>query len=85
MLGIALDDEGALVVKPVAHKLGINYPVVIGNAQIAAAYGGIQALPVTFLIGRDGKIVKTYDDTRKKSEFEKDIQSALSQASNSSK
>ncbi len=79
VLGAALDDEGAAVVKPVAQKLGINYPVVIGNIQVASAYGGIQALPTAFLIGRDGKILKTYVGARDKSEFDQDVQSALSQ------
>ncbi len=77
LLGVALDDEGAAVVKPVAQKLGVNYPVVFGNTQVAAAYSGIQALPTTFLIGRDGKILKTYVGARDKSEFQRDIQSAL--------
>lgn len=85
VLGIALDDEGAAVVKPVAQKLGVTYPVLVGNTQVAAAYGGIEALPTTFLIGRDGKILKTYIGTRDKSEFQQDIQSALSQAGNASK
>ena len=79
VVGVALDDEGAAVVKPVAQKLGVNYPVVIGNIQVAAAYGGIEALPTTFLIGRDGIILKTYVGARDKSEFQQDIQSSLSQ------
>jgi thiol-disulfide isomerase/thioredoxin len=77
VLGIALDEEGAAVVKPLAQKLIINYPVVIGNTQVAAAYGGIQAVPTTLLIGRDGGILKTYLGAREKSEFQSDIQSAL--------
>jgi len=80
LLGVALDDEGAAVVKPVAQKLGINYPVVIGNTKVAAVYGGIQALPTTFLVGRDGKILKTYIGARDKSEFQQDIQSALAKS-----
>ncbi len=84
LLGVALDDEGAAVVKPVAQNLGINYPVVIGNTQVAAAYSGIQALPTTFLIGHDGKILKTYVGARDKSEFEHDIQSALAKSGKAS-
>ena len=80
VLGIALDDEGAAVVKPVAQKLSVNYPVAIGNLQVAAAYGGIEALPTTFLIGRDGKVLKTHVGAQGKSELEREIQSALSRA-----
>jgi peroxiredoxin len=79
VLGIALDDEGAAVVKPLAQKLGVNYPLVIGNTQVAEAYGGIQALPTTFLIGRDGAILKTFVGARDKSEWEQTIQTAIQQ------
>ena len=79
MLGIALDDEGAAVVKPFAQKLGVNYPLVIGNTKIAAAYGGIQALPTAFLIGRDGKVVKSIVGARDKSAWEQTIESQLRQ------
>jgi peroxiredoxin len=82
VLGIALDDEGAAVVKPFAQKLGVNYPLVIGNTQIAAAYGGIQAVPTAFLIGRDGMILRMFVSPRDKSAWEQTIQSALQQAGN---
>ncbi len=84
VLGVALDEEGAAVVKPVVQELGANYPVVIGNLQVAAAYGGIEALPTTFLIGRNGKILKTYVGSREKSRFQQDILSALRRTDNTS-
>ena len=77
VLGVALDDEGAAVVKPVARKLRIHYPVLIGNSEVAAAYGGIQALPTAFLIGRDGKILKSYVGAQTASTLRQDILSAL--------
>ena len=79
VLGIALDDEGAAVVKPFAQKLGVNYPLVIGNTRVAARYGGIQALPTAFLIGRDEKILNSFVGARDKSEWEQTIQSVLRQ------
>jgi peroxiredoxin len=80
VLGIALDEDGAAVVKPLAQKLGVNYPLVIGDTQVAARYGGIQAVPTAFLIGRDGRILKTIVGPRGRSEWEQTIQMALSQA-----
>ncbi len=77
LLGIALDEEGAVVVKPFAQQLGINYPVVIGNTQVSAAYGGIQALPTAFLIGRDGRILHAFVGDRAGADFERAIRSAL--------
>ena len=77
LVGIALDDEGAKVVKPFAHQVGINYPIVIGNTRVSAAYGGVQALPTAFLIGRDGRILQTFVGDRAKPDFERAIRSAL--------
>jgi len=77
LLGISLDEEGAAVVKPFAEQFGINYPVVIGNTQVTAAYGGIQALPTAFLIGRDGRILRTFVGDRARSDLERAIRSAL--------
>ncbi len=55
VIGISMDDER----EPVRHfyrTFGMNYPVGMGNLKIARSYGGILGLPVTFLIGRDGRI-----------------------------
>jgi peroxiredoxin len=34
----------------------VNYRVVIGNDQTAEIYGGVESLPTTFLIDREGRI-----------------------------
>jgi peroxiredoxin len=77
LLGISLDEEGAEVVKPFAQQFGINYPVVIGNTEVSAAYGGMQALPTAFLIGRDGRILEVFVGDRARADFERAIRSAL--------
>jgi len=41
-----------------ARKLPMNYPIVIGNDEVADKFGGFSAIPRSFLISRDGKIVK---------------------------
>ena len=55
-IGIALDQEGAVKVKPFVEKNKIAYPILIGNNDIADKYGGMNAIPVTFLIDRKGMI-----------------------------
>ncbi len=55
IIGISMDDkEGAL--RDFYRKYKMNYPVIIGNQNIAQEYGGILGLPTSFLIGRDGRI-----------------------------
>ncbi len=76
MLGVALDETSIGEVKTFVRRVGVNYPVMIGIDQVATAYGGIQALPTAFLIGRDGRILKKYVGARAKSEFKRDIEAA---------
>ena len=77
MLGIAFDAQGATVVKPFARQASVNYPLALGDSQVAQAYGGVDALPTTFLIGRDGRILQTYVGYTDQADFEQAIQSAL--------
>jgi len=60
VLGVAMDDEGWETVKPFLADLGVNYRVVMGNDQTAQLYGGVDALPTTFLIDRTGKIAAVH-------------------------
>ena len=55
IIGISLDDDP----KPVRgfyQQFKMNYPVAIGDANLAERYGGILGLPVTFVIDREGRI-----------------------------
>ena len=36
----------------------MNYTVVVGGNDLARLYG-VESMPATFLIGRDGRIVRT--------------------------
>ena len=56
IVGISVDEGGVAAVAPFAKKMGINYPVVLFNDDVVAAFGGIDGIPATFLIDRDGNI-----------------------------
>lgn len=55
IIGISLDDH-AKPVRTFYEQFKMNYPVTIGDAALAERYGGILGLPVSFLIGCDGRI-----------------------------
>lgn len=77
VVGVSLDQQGPSVVKPFLAKLGVNYPVVMGDARVAAAFGGIDALPTTFIIDRSGNIARTHIGYADVETFEKDIKPLL--------
>src|SRR5450631_1930777 len=56
VLGVATDDDGWAAVKPFMQEHSMNYRVVLGDDKTADQFGGVDALPTTFLIDRDGRI-----------------------------
>ena len=57
VVGISLDRAGPAKVKRFMQENGMTYTVVMGNAEVAEAFGGFEAIPTTFLVSRDGRIV----------------------------
>lgn len=75
-IGVAMDDDGWKKVKPFVTANKMNYPVVLGNDSLAKRYG-INALPVTLLIDREGRIAASHTGLVDKTVFEEQIQSLL--------
>lgn len=69
-IGIALDEGGVSVIKPFAEKLKMNYPVLVGNEAVTAAYGGMNAIPVTILIDKKGNLRGKFVGMRTKAVME---------------
>lgn len=70
VLGVSMDEEGASAINPWLKKTTfmvdgkaapMNFPLLIGTPQMATAYGEIEALPATFIIDRQGKIIQRID------------------------
>jgi len=59
VLGVSMDDD-APPVRALYRKLKVNYPVVMGDEKVGELYGGVLGLPVTYLIDREGRIVRHY-------------------------
>jgi len=78
VLGISVDDTVDKL-KPYAAQYKINYPVLVGNGRddVQDAYGPLWGIPVSFLIGRDGRICKTHTGIAPKAQFEREIKALL--------
>jgi peroxiredoxin len=77
IVGVAMDDASKEDIAKFAKDMGVNYPVLIGKEAVGNAYGGVPALPETFLIARDGKIMDKIIGLRGKAEIEDAIKQAL--------
>ncbi|HEY6904739.1 MAG TPA: TlpA disulfide reductase family protein [Candidatus Acidoferrales bacterium] len=60
IIGISMDDAPASEVRQFAEQIGITYPVVMGSGAIEAEYGGVPALPTSFVISPDGRVVQKH-------------------------
>lgn len=59
IVGVAMDDNPSpQKIEAFTKQLGVNYTVLIGNDAVGDLYGGIENLPTTYYVGRDGKIVQ---------------------------
>lgn len=84
IVGVAMDDSSKEDIAKFASDMGVNYPVLLGKEAVGEAYGGVPALPESFFIGRDGKIVDKIIGLKGKAEIEDSIKKALdTQAVNS--
>jgi len=77
VIGVSVDQAGLKTVKSFADKNGINYPVVLADNKIVDAFGGIDGLPTTFIIDRNGNIVKQHLGFTQPATIEKEILALL--------
>jgi thiol-disulfide isomerase/thioredoxin len=76
VVGISMDDDWEPV-KPYLAEKKIGYRIGLGNEALAKLYGGLDALPETYLIDREGRVVAHHVGLAPKAEVEKEIAQAL--------
>lgn len=77
ILGLSVDAQGPGVVKSYATSMGINYPLLMADSEIMGAFGGVEAIPTTFLIDRDGRVRHKKIGAAPTAEYEKLIAGLL--------
>jgi peroxiredoxin len=76
VIGVSMDDAEKPV-REFQQDFKMNYPVAMGNADLADHYGGILGLPITFVIDRQGRIVARHVGATDASVFEAEIRKLL--------
>jgi peroxiredoxin len=79
VVGVNMDDEGDQKnVAKFAAENSINYPVLLGKENVAAAYGGIDYLPTTFYIDRGGVVMdRVFGQPGTPAEIEQNVKRAI--------
>jgi peroxiredoxin len=74
IVGVSMDDSGQeTAIAEFIKERNVNYPILIGNNEVANLYGGLRFLPQTLFIDRGGNIVKTIYGIKSKEDFEHSI------------
>jgi peroxiredoxin len=73
VVGVSLDEDGWPAVETFVADHAIGYPIVLGNDEVSARFGGINALPTTLLIDREGRIAVTHTGLIDQSEIDAQV------------
>jgi peroxiredoxin len=76
IIGVSMDDSPDPV-HTFYQQFHMNYPVVMGTADVGAAYGGVLGLPIAVVIDREGRIYAKHVGATDAAAFEKDITTLL--------
>jgi thiol-disulfide isomerase/thioredoxin len=61
VVGVSLDEGSPGGVKEFAERFGISYPIVMGSAELIREYGGMPAVPKSFVVNKHGQIVQKHN------------------------
>jgi cytochrome c biogenesis protein CcmG/thiol:disulfide interchange protein DsbE len=76
VVGVSLDSDGWKVVAPFIKTAQVPYQIVLGNDATAAQYG-IQNMPDTFLIDREGRVAAVYNGVVDKQNVDDNLRAML--------
>ena len=76
VIGVSTDKDGWKVVKPFVDEKKINYTVVLGDDEICKLYS-VEAMPVTVLIDREGRIAASHEGVMKEAVGESEIKTLV--------
>lgn len=87
ILGVSADDidrgdpkklgEEKKEIAKFVEQMHMNYPVLIDGDSISQPYGGLDSLPTSFFVNRDGTVVAAQMGITSKDEIEGNIKKAL--------
>lgn len=84
VVGISTDEDGWKSVRPYLKEKNLDYTIAIDDAKVSKLYG-LDSMPMTLLIDRDGKIAATHVGLVTKAQYQAELQALLSQSVSSSR
>ncbi len=82
VIGISVDEDPAEKVKQFAKQAGINYSIVMATPEIMGKFGGVPALPTSFVINREGRVVQKHVGLFAPAVYDQEVRALLGLAVN---
>ena len=81
ILGLVDDvDAGKEAIEKVAKRTGVTYPILLADGKVQKAYGGVDVLPMSFYVDKNGVVVEETAGLGSKDEIEAHIKKAIASA-----
>ena len=78
VVGVSMDDESDTDdVKKFASEMRMNYPILRGTEDVGNSYGGLEFLPTTYFVGRDGNVTGRVLGLKGRGDMEDNVKKAL--------
>lgn len=77
LLAVSVDQGGSKVVTEFMQQHDINYTVALATQKILQDFGGVYGIPVSFLVNKEGDVVKRYTGYVPHNLLSKEIKSLL--------
>jgi thiol-disulfide isomerase/thioredoxin len=77
VIGVVVDDDNLDAIHQFIREFRINYPVALASDEVRIKYGSIAALPTSFLLDPQGRVVQKHVGLRDPSLYETEIRALL--------
>ena len=77
IIGLMVDDDDVAFIKQVVARTRINYPVAMTTPEVRVQYGGVAALPTSFVLDTQGRIMQKHEGLRDPALYETEIRALL--------
>jgi len=73
IIGASEDDDGPQRVLQFAQRYGMNYPIVMATRELIDNYGGVPALPTSFIIDPQGRVMMKHTGLYEYEVYEREV------------
>ena len=77
IIGLNVDDDDSAEIQKYVDETGINYPVAMTSNDVRIQYGGIPALPTSFVLDTEGRVVQKHVGLWNPAVYEAEIRALL--------